>query len=133
MPDARVTPSDLRTAPLVATALENETLQVYAEAAHDMVEEIVTPNTDYDDNRLKEIERFVAAHLATASDPSESSSGAGEFRTEYESPSEIEAGLGETRYGRRALDLDTDNVLTSTSAGAVFQSFGASYDSHGNS
>lgn len=63
---------------------------------------------------LAEIEKYLAAHFASARDPRESEAAAGGTRTKYQV--HVGPGLSSTDYGARAIALDSTGTLAGIAA-----------------
>lgn len=83
------------------------------------------------DPELDRITTLVACHFLAAQDPTEARSSIGDASHEYEGPAD-EAGLAETRYGRRAMSLDPTGALEAyAKPSPEFRTFGTTYDAGG--
>lgn len=124
----RVAPADVRV--LVETDVTDLALEVSVDAAHALVEDLVVPHPDAPgESTLALIERFVAAHFLTAADPQATTIKVGDISLTYEGANITKSGLEETRFGRRALDLDPTNTLRAANKPpAVFETFGHDAD-----
>lgn len=82
---------------------------------------------------MQRVEALVAAHLLTAGDPVETEFDDGVQSATFEGADLSGEGLKETRFGRRALLLDTSGTLATSGATAPssFSFHGVSHDSGG--
>lgn len=94
-------------------------LSPFVEAASSLVDDVVTCAAEDDVTlsaaKLELIERWLSAHFYAALDPTVKSEATDGASASYEGKEE--SGLGETRYGRRALSLDTSGCLVTLSSG----------------
>lgn len=91
------------------TPLSDAALDVHIRAARSLIDERI-PLGEYDtSDRVKDLVGFVAAHFAASEDPTEESEDLGNASYSYES--NVGEGLEETRYGRRAVELDHTGAL----------------------
>lgn len=125
---ARVTPSDVQA--IMDTGLSDTGLRAHIEAAALVTNEALTDDDGvpvHDEDRMTSIERYVAAHFAAAQDPTVEKDGLGTARVTYETATGD--GMAETRYGRRAIELDSTGTLRDgTKAPAEFDTWGTTYD-----
>lgn len=90
--------------------------------------------SDYDDDVLKELERWLAAHLVSIRDPSKSAfteQDADGVSQKYQLTASSPVGLATTRYGQQVLILDYLGKLANLGLPAAvvkFASVGASND-----
>ena len=70
---------------ILDTTLDTTALQAYIDAASDVVDDIAANNSNISSGRLERIEKFYAAHLATAQDPRASSLSGANRSVSYES------------------------------------------------
>lgn len=89
-------------------------LTPFIDAAHRVLVDEVQPESDLSDSRLQDIEKHLAAHMASTMDPRVSEFGAGDTRVRFQGKSG--EGLRATRYGQAALALDTSGVLRQKAA-----------------
>lgn len=98
-------------------------LEHAVESANLLVNEELVPTGDVSEQRLTLIERYLAAHFASTATPTVESHESGGSSTDYETATG--EGIRETRYGRRAVELDPTGELDSASEDvAVFETFG---------
>jgi len=92
---------------ILDTTLDPSVLDAYIDAASDIVDDIAGTNSGLSASRLERIEKFLAAHLATAQDP-RASSQSGESRSiSYE-----DRGSDATaNYLEVAKSLDTTGII----------------------
>lgn len=94
-------------------------LTPFIEAASSLVDDLIACAEEDEETvsatKAELIERWLAAHFYAAMDPSVKSESTDGASVSYEGKEE--AGLGETRYGRRALSLDTSGCLVTLSSG----------------
>lgn len=89
--------------------LSDETgLDPFIDTANDLVTRLCT-NSNYSDNTLELIERWLSAHFYAVRDPRTTTEGAGGVSAGYES--RVDLGLNLTRYGQQAMLVDSDNNL----------------------
>ncbi|MFC6975815.1 hypothetical protein ACFQL1_15885 [Halomicroarcula sp. GCM10025709] len=102
---ARTSASDV--ADIFDTSIDTTVLSAYVEAASEVVDDIADQAPSTDASRLEKIEKFYAAHLATAQDPRVSSrSGA----ARSESYRDVD-GDGNASYKQVAITLDPTNTI----------------------
>lgn len=124
---ARVLPSDVKA--IMDTGLSDVSLTAHIDAASLVIDETLVEDgvAIHSDARMTAIEQYLAAHFAASQDPTTESESLGDARLKYEGA--VGEGLAETRYGRRALDLDTSGELREAGdAPAEFETFGTTYD-----
>ena len=93
------------------------------EAANLVVNEDLVPTGKLSEARLRLVELWLAAHYASTENPSVESHESGDSSTDYEAATG--EGYAETRYGRRALELDSTGALADAhKSEAVFETFG---------
>lgn len=114
------------------TAMDGVAVSFYIEAAND----VVTAHLDGKGlaaDALQRIEALVACHLIAASDPTEDEGSIGDESTTFEGADLGDYGFRETRFGRRAITLDTTGTLGTVGKGEAssFTFNGADYDSQG--
>lgn len=121
----RVAPDDVRAA-MQETHLSDADLSVFIRIAAMRVTEEVEPHASYSEQRYTELERLLSAHYAASADPSSDRETVNAVSIEYETvPDDLQQStLDETRYGRRAQELDTGGWLSTEATGAEFVSFG---------
>jgi len=108
----RVTPDELKE--IISTDLDDGVLNTFIKVANITVTEYLGDSTELDDDQLKEIERFLAAHtLASTREQQAISEGAKDARITYQGKTGL--GLDSTFYGQQVKLLDTSGVL----AGAI--------------
>lgn len=115
---------DIFSAHAEGTALSDEAVDFWVDAANDFV----TAHLDGEglsDSVLQRIEALVACHGIASGDPTESSFAEGDIRGEFEGSGIEREGLYETRFGRRAIMLDTTGVLSTAGKDtAEFHAYG---------
>lgn len=92
---------------IIATALDN--LTAFIMPANMLVNELLL-DKGFDEARLTEIERWLAAHLVAIRDPRMTERSLENSRQGYEAP-RIGQHLNGTRYGQMAIMLDTSRTL----------------------
>ena len=102
---ARTNTSDVDT--ILDTSLDSSALQAYIDVASDLVDDIASLDGSISSDRLTRIEKFYAAHLATAQDPRASSQNAGNRSVSYES-SDSER---QSSYYEIAVNLDPTGLI----------------------
>lgn len=107
---------DIYSAHADGTALSTSAVEFHIEGAEHVVDEYLG-GENLGTDVLQRIEALVACHLIASGDPTEASFAEGDTQATFEAPSEIMQGLGETRFGRRALLLDSTGNLSNASAG----------------
>ena len=103
-----------------------EAVEFCIAAAEDLVDDRLDAGA-FDGDTLERITLLVACHTLAAQQPTESKGNVGPASFSYEGVSEPdahEAGLAETRYGRRALSLDTTGGLEASEEPFVFEAYG---------
>ena len=83
-------------------------LTPFIASANSLVTELCVP-AGYDDDRLKEIERWLAAHFVCVREKQTTSEGAGGVSTSYAGQTGMR--LESTLYGQTAMILDTEQSL----------------------
>lgn len=126
---ARVTAADVR-AVMQSTSLSDDDLSLGISVASMRVTEEVVPAAVYSEERLTRLEQYLAAHYASTADPSTETEQVGPITIRYEGGTDEmkTTALGETRYGRRARELDTDGILDSPETEAQVVSLGTKAD-----
>lgn len=119
------------------TAREDAAISVALDVAEGFVDDRLDTGA-YDEAKLTQFEPWVAAHVLHAPYPHADTADAGDAAVEFagrglgESVDGLDAdGLRETRYGRMALMLDTDDVLLTTKEGSTFEAYGPVNDHRG--
>lgn len=84
------------------------TLTPFITVANQLVTELCT-DSDYDSDRLKEIERWLSAHFYHIRDQHVASERAGEVGVNYQY--KVDILLNQTKYGQMAMILDTAGNL----------------------
>lgn len=108
---ARVTEEEVRE--ILTTSLTS--LTAFISTANVMVtEELVGEGLS--DDRLKEIERYLAAHFACIASPRKRDEKVDVASATYRGKTDM--GLDATLYGQQAKILDTTGILAATSSGA---------------
>jgi hypothetical protein len=114
---ARVTESDVRA--IITTSVVS--LDVFIAQAALVVDEQLD-GLGMTDARLKEIERFLAAHfIASSIDPQAKSESVGAVSATYEGQQGL--GLQSTRYGQQAIAFDTTGTLKTQNTAGVSAAF----------
>jgi hypothetical protein len=91
------------------TPLSDTALDTHIRAATNLIDTRV-PIAEYDTSEhLQDVLGYLAAHFAASEDPTEKQEDMGDSSFRYESY--VGEGLEETRYGRRALELDHTGAL----------------------
>lgn len=99
---ARTAPANVRE--IFDTDLTDASLNAFISAASKRVDSVeAADDGDLDAEELELIERFLAAHMATARDPEVTKEKGASFSADF---------LRETTFGQTALDLDTTGVLS---------------------
>lgn len=102
---------------LEETALpEDLDLTPFIESANSLVDGVCL-DSDYTDNRLELIERWLAAHFYSVKDPRTKQEAAKGLTETYEGQTKY--GLLFTRYGQQAMVLDIDGNLAKIDATGV--------------
>lgn len=105
-----------------------DALDFWIAAANDLVADRLDAS-EFGDEELARIQLLVACHFLAAQNPTESEMDAESVSATYEGVSEpdaADADLTETRYGRRAITLDTTGGLAATAEEPfVFETYGA--------
>lgn len=115
---ARVTPAEVREIADIDVAVTN--LNPFILVANQLVTELCTASS-LDDDRLKEIERWLSAHFACIRDPQRDNEKAGSVGEKFQY--KVDLGLNQTRYGQQAMLLDTSNALNNANKGVPRASF----------
>jgi hypothetical protein len=112
---ARVTAAEVKE--IIETDLTDAAIApMIAMATMEVDERLV--DLDLSAARLKEIERWLAAHFISSSlDPRTKSEGAGSVSQSFEG--QQGTGLKATRYGQQAIVLDTTGTLAASSEGGT--------------
>jgi len=103
----RINPAGLRS--IFKTELIDSDLQVFIDTSNLIVTEELG-SSGLSDDRLKEIERFLAAHFATTADPQMQSERIGS-EYQYRVQGQFGEGLKSTTYGQQVLLLDTTGLM----------------------
>lgn len=98
--DGNIVSDDAAMAPFIATASELVTECCTGDNA---------PATEYSDDRLELIERWLAAHFYAMRDPRSASEGAGAVSVAYQSS--VGMGFAASHYGQQVMRLDTNGGL----------------------
>jgi hypothetical protein len=101
-------------------------VEFWITAAEDLVDERLDAG-EFDGDTLARITLLVACHNLAAQQPTESKGSVGPATFSYEGvrePDAHDAGLAETRYGRRALSLDGTGGLEASEEPFVFETYG---------
>jgi hypothetical protein len=109
---ARVTGTDVRA--IIATSLDDAALLPFITPANQLVDELLL-DKGLGEPRLKEIERWLAAHFVALREPRDTLRGVAESRHQYETPA-VGQFLNGTRYGQMAIMLDTSGTLAALAA-----------------
>lgn len=102
-----ITPAEVRQ--IFTTDLSDASLQVFADAACDLVDEKLT-DTGLSAARIKRVGLFLAAHLASSNSPATQSESIG--GVSYTRQGQTGLGLDSTYYGQMAKTLDTSGKLS---------------------
>lgn len=102
----RIVPHDVEE--VLETELDNTTLMAFIEDAHSVVNDRCAPHTD-DDERLADVETYLAAHLATAKEPRVSSTAG--------AVTEVELDTEGDRYWHQAVLMDPTGRLDTPTRG----------------
>lgn len=92
---------------ILDTTIETTILEAWVEAANDIVNDVAAADPSIPSGRLERIEKFYAAHLATAQDPRVSSQ-SGESRSVSYEDRESE---GTASYYEVAVTLDPTGII----------------------
>ena len=98
------------------TAAKAAVIEFWIDAADDLLDAALkeaSMKNPWTQNTRTRIVLLVARHLLAAEAPDATRETVGDNTFEYSVPSEVLGGLAETRWGRRALVLDTSGVLGS--------------------
>lgn len=121
---AAPTVAEVRT--IFDTNYPDEAITFWAAAADDYVTDALT-GAGVEQATVDRITRLVACHFLAAQDPTESSDSLGDSRVSYEG--DAGPGLSETRYGRRAIQLDPSGQLEIASLPSpTLEFYGTDYD-----
>jgi len=101
----RVTPAEVEAIIQYDDTIE---LDPFIEVANQLVTELCT-DSDYDDERLTEIERWLSAHFYHIDDQQVANEKAGDVAVSYQY--KVELALNVTKYGQQAMVLDTAGNL----------------------
>jgi hypothetical protein len=99
--DASVIPNDAAMLPFITIA--NELVTEYCTGTNG-------PTTEYSEERLELIERWLAAHFYTNRDPRATNESAGAVSVGYQSS--VGLGFDTSHYGQTAMRLDTNGGLS---------------------
>ena len=103
---ARVTEAEVKK--IVSTTLTNEEITPFLTAANVLITDILT-NEGYGNSLLKEIEKWLAAHLVAIRDPQIEKEKIGEVDATYQGKTGL--GLNHTSYGQQVMVLDHHGKL----------------------
>ena len=104
----RVTATEVKA--ILDTALDDSVVEVFIDAANLVVTDILGSSTVLSDDQLKEIERWLTAHMiASTRDPQAASEKTGEANIKYQGVTG--KGLDATFYGQQVKLLDTSGIL----------------------
>lgn len=117
--DSGVTAADVRDE--YDTAASDESIERAIRAAEATISSKLDP-TEFGDKQLEDIATYLACHYVTGSDPTVRQDSVADSSQTYEGSSGD--GLKETRWGRRALDLDHTGGLDTPTNDSSFNSFG---------
>ena len=109
---ARVIYSDVTS--IIDTDLCREDVETMIDVASVMVADRLS-SSGLSENILKEIERYLTAHLIQIREPEVSSVRIGPMATTYNSSDTSGKGFSSTRYGQMAIMLDTSGTLSEAS------------------
>lgn len=101
----RVTTADVKV--IIQTALDD--VDAFITPANQLVDALLL-DKGLGEPRLKEIERWLAAHFVAMRTPADAGRGVAESRHDYETPM-VGKHLEGTRYGQTAILLDTSGTL----------------------
>lgn len=107
---ARITPTELQD--VFDTDLSDSSLNVWIEMASDIVDDIEDADSSLSSNRLKNLERLVAAHFASAQDQRISSTSRETASVSYQGNTNS-MDLRGTKHGQAAIQLDPTGTLSS--------------------
>lgn len=112
--NVRTTVSDVQE--IFNTNLETSELEQHINVAASIVDDIdEVADDDVPDRKLRQIEQYLSAHVASAQDPRVTSSSVGDSSFNYLQPSEM------TRYWEIATTIDPTGMLKSTTVQVGFQ------------
>lgn len=83
-------------------------------AADIIVDKHLSGNSNFSNEELKEIERWIAAHFVAIDDPAFRSEKVGDTQVQYD-VGKLGEGLASTRWGQQALAMDHSGVLSTIS------------------
>jgi len=109
---SRVTPSEVDT--IFDTSLDtsqNGTLSVWIEIANEIVDDIAAKDSSIQASRLKNIERLLAAHLASSQDQRIESVSRESASVDYAGSTDA-MDLRGTKHGQNAIQLDPTSTLS---------------------
>ena len=109
-----VSPAQIRD--LIETALDDATLQVFANDSHVIVSETIPSSAGVSEGRLEIIEKYLAAHFTALRDPRLTSEHVGPATSSYEGQSGLY--LAHTRYGQQVMVLDPTGSFAAMDQGA---------------
>lgn len=104
---ARVSTQEVKN--ILETSLGNDQISAFIISANLIVTNSLSA-VGYDDNTLKEIEKWLSAHLASIRSPVISEEEIGDAKNTYQR-GEVEKGLDSTFYGQHVKLLDTEGKL----------------------
>lgn len=93
---------------ILDTSLSTGALQAYVDAASDVVDDVAAKDSSISSGRLERIEKFYAAHLATAQDPRHSS----QSRETASVSNEDRTTNANANYKELAVSLDPTGVVS---------------------
>jgi len=114
---ARTTEADVRD--IFDTSLDSAELGAFIEDASSLLDQQLG-DSGLDPALLERIEKYVAAHMAAASDPRHTSTSGASRSASYEDRGGSGTGLMATAHGRRAVALDPTGSLASTADDFIF-------------
>lgn len=113
------------------TDANTNAVQFYIAEAESVVDDRLAGVTGFDAADLRRIEALLACHFLAATDPTETEGGIGDERTTFEGADLALDGLGETRFGRRAIAASNGRLADLGRPASTFSFAGASHDSFG--
>jgi len=105
----RVTVTEVRQLYAFDTAIVDADATIFINAAHILTDRVNTVGGMTDAAQLKEIERWLSAHLIAIRDPQAASEKADVVSQNFQY--RVDLNLNQTRYGQMAIILDTTGTL----------------------
>jgi len=107
----RVTPAEVAEIYEYDTDITDPEINVFIVSANILTNKVNTEGEITDTTQLKEIERWLSAHLVCIRDPQAASEKAGPVGQKVQE--KVDLGFNQTRYGQMALMIDTSGYLAS--------------------